>query len=79
VTSAAKKILEQALALPRAEQLELLEDLGKAQLSVELESELHFEVSRRMEEIEAGEVEVLIWSDVEAGLNETIARVRGER
>ena len=67
VTSAAKKILEEALALSEQEREELVSALSSSLEPVELSPEWSSEIGRRIEKIGRGEAEFL---DAEAHLAE---------
>ncbi len=70
VTSAARKILAQALALPSKERLELVRELSDSLDSddVALGAAWPAEISSRLEEIERGAVELVAWEVVEQRL-----------
>ena len=75
MTSAAKKVLEQALALTEREREELA-----AALSDSLSSEAGTlgpawtaEVGERLEALERGDVELVSWEDVEARLRSRLS------
>ncbi len=59
MTSAAKKILEEALALSEQEREELVSALSSSLEPVELSPEWSSEIRRRIEKIERGEAELL--------------------
>ncbi|MGB8328640.1 MAG: addiction module protein [Polyangiales bacterium] len=59
MTSAAKKILEEALALSEQEREELVSALSSSLEPVELSPEWSFEIGRRIQKIERGEAELL--------------------
>ena len=74
--SEARKILEQALALPENEREELVAALSDS-LSPEpvtLSPEWNAEIKSRIEEIRSGEVEPVSWSEVKADLNKALGR-----
>jgi putative addiction module component (TIGR02574 family) len=74
--SGAKKILEQALALPEDDREQLVAALSDS-LSPEpvtLSPEWHAEVKDRIEEIRSGEVEPVSWAEVKADLNKALGR-----
>jgi len=76
VTSTAKKILDEALALPDDERAALMEALSDsfdpepAQLSPEWKAE----VQSRIAQVERGEVETVPWEQVEARIRQTLDR-----
>lgn len=59
MTSAARKILEEALALSEQEREELVSALSSSLEPVELTPEWSSEIRRRIEKIERGEAELL--------------------
>ena len=59
MTSAAKKILEEALALSEQEREELVSALSSSLEPVELSPEWSSEIGRRIQKIERGEAELL--------------------
>ncbi|MGB5697949.1 MAG: addiction module protein [Polyangiales bacterium] len=59
MTSAAKKILEEALALSEQEREELVSALSSSLGLVELSPEWSSEIDRRIQKIERGEAELL--------------------
>lgn len=59
MTSAAKKILKEALALSQQEREELVSALSNSLDPVELSPEWTSEIGRRIEKIERGEAELL--------------------
>ncbi|MBI2898396.1 MAG: addiction module protein [Deltaproteobacteria bacterium] len=67
MTSAAKKILEDALALPDEERAALVDalsqslELGEGELSPEWKAE----IARRIEAVERGDSSVIPWEEVE--------------
>lgn len=74
--SEARKILEQALALPEDEREELVAALSDS-LSAEpatLGPEWNAEIKGRIEEIRSGEVEPVSWSEVKADLDKELGR-----
>lgn len=74
--SEARKILEQALALPESEREELVAALSDS-LSpepVSVSPEWSAEIKSRIEEIRSGEVEPVSWSEVKADLNKALGR-----
>ncbi len=59
MTSAAKKVLDDALALPEEAREELLTALSASLRPVELSPAWHAEIARRLEQIESGEAVLL--------------------
>jgi putative addiction module component (TIGR02574 family) len=76
VTSQAKKLYEEALALPEQERLALMQALSDSfePTSVRLSSEWTAEVGNRLAQIESGEVQLVEWADVEAKIRATLGR-----
>jgi putative addiction module component (TIGR02574 family) len=76
MTSAAQRILEEAMALPEAERVALVEALSDTldRPAAELSPEWRTELLARMEELQRGDVTPVEWTDVEARIRETIAR-----
>ena len=76
VTAAAKKILEQALALPEEERLVLLEALSESleQPEAELSQEWKAEIERRIDAVERGDSQLVAWDEVQARVRKTLAR-----
>jgi len=76
VTSIAKRILDEALALPEHEREELTSALSDSLStdSVALSAEWTAELNARLEALERGDVELVAWEDVEARLR---ARIGG--
>jgi putative addiction module component (TIGR02574 family) len=76
MTSAAKRILEEAMALPEDERVALVEALSDMldRPAEALSPEWKTEVLSRIEELERGDVGALEWTDVEARIRSTIAR-----
>lgn len=71
VTSAAKKILEEALALPQEDREELVGALSTSLEPVELSPEWELEVARRLKKIEDGDA---VYQDAEEHLRELRAK-----
>ena len=67
MTTAAKRILEEALALSQQEREDLLSALGSSLEPVELSPEWSSEIGRRIQKIERGEAGLL---DAEEHLDE---------
>ena len=74
MTSAAKKILEEALALPQDEREELVGELSRSFDPVELSPEWEAEIARRVRQIESGEA---VFHDAEQHLKSLRAKYRG--
>lgn len=76
VTAAAKKILEDALALTDDERLELMAALSDSfePQPTELSPEWKAEIEDRIGQLERGEVEPVEWEEVEATIRATLAR-----
>jgi putative addiction module component (TIGR02574 family) len=74
VTSAAKKILEQALTLPAEEREALVTALSSSLERVELTSQWQGELVRRVDRIERGEA---VFHDAEAHLQALRAKYHG--
>lgn len=70
MTSAARKILAEALALPSQERVELVRELSDSLASdgISLGAPWPAEISSRLEEIERGAVDVVAWEVVEQRL-----------
>lgn len=74
VTSTAKKILDEALALPQEEREELVGALSSSLEPVELSPEWQAEIARRMRKIESGEAD---FHDADEHLQELRAKYNG--
>jgi len=76
MTSAAKRILDEALALPEDERAELALALRDSltEHPVSLSSEWTAEVGNRIRELEDGSVKAVPWSELEARVNESLGR-----
>jgi putative addiction module component (TIGR02574 family) len=74
VTSAAKRILDEALALPDDERAELIEALSDSlhPAPVELTPEQNAELEGRIAELERGDVEAVPWEEVEARVRRSL-------
>lgn len=74
MTSAAAKILEEALALPDDDRRKLVEALNRSlEANVgELSSEWRHEVARRLESVESGEVSPVPWDEAEARIRRVL-------
>lgn len=65
---AARKLLDEALALPAEDRAALVDALSASLEPVELTDEVHAEIRRRIEAIEAGQASVVSWDEVRAHL-----------
>lgn len=76
VTAAAKKILEDALALTEGERMELMAALSDSfePQPTDLSPEWKAEIESRIGQLERGEVEPVGWEQVEARIRATLAR-----
>ena len=74
MTSAAKKILEDALALPQEEREELVEALSNSLEPAELSPEWQSEIAQRIRKIEAGDA---VFEDAETHLQRLRAKHGG--
>src|SRR5688572_27244850 len=76
MTADAKKILEQALALPEAERAVLIEVLADSMLGNDddVSPEWKAEIARRIEAVERGESRLIPGEAVEARIRETLSR-----
>jgi putative addiction module component (TIGR02574 family) len=76
VTSATKKILEDALALPEKEGEALVEALSDSLdlEAVELSPKWTREIRNRIAQIESGEAETIPWDEVEARIRRSLTR-----
>ncbi len=70
---AARKLLDEALALPADEREALIEALSESLQPVALSPEWQVEVERRISAIERGETELVAWEDVHARLRAELA------
>jgi putative addiction module component (TIGR02574 family) len=79
VTEAARKILEEALALPEEERAVLVEALSDSLNlpAVELGPEWTAEINNRIRQIEKGEVRTVPWDEAEAHFQETLDSTSG--
>jgi putative addiction module component (TIGR02574 family) len=77
VTAAAKKLLEDALALPEQERAALIDALADSLVGEEddLSPEWKVEIARRIEAVERGESHLIPGDEVEARIRETLGRV----
>jgi putative addiction module component (TIGR02574 family) len=77
VIAAAKKILEDALALPEQERAALIDALADSLMSEDddLSPEWKAEIARRIEAVERGESRLIPGDEVEARIRETLGRV----
>jgi putative addiction module component (TIGR02574 family) len=77
VTSTAKKILDEALALPQAERRLLAEALLESateESEHEIDPAWRDEVLRRIDQVRRGDVELEPWSEVRRQIREALAR-----
>lgn len=77
VTSSARKVLEEALALPEEDRrrvAEALLDSTPRESEQEIESAWRDEVMHRIEEVRRGEVALESWSEVKQRIRETLDR-----
>jgi putative addiction module component (TIGR02574 family) len=76
MTSQAKKLYDELLALPEHERMALMQALSDSfePTAVRLPAEWEAEVSSRIAEIESGEVQPVEWADVEAKIRATLGR-----
>lgn len=74
VTSAIKKVLEDALALPREERATIVEVLSESLATerVELSPTWTAEVNRRLAEVESGTVRPIPWDEAEARIKRSL-------
>lgn len=70
---AARKILDDALALPAEERAALVDALSASLEPVDLSPEWKDEIRRRIEAIERGEARLVPWDEVRARLRAKIA------
>ncbi len=77
MTSATKKILEEALALPEEERAALVSALNESLETPadDLSPEWKAEIARRIEAVERGESRLIPWDEVEARIRETLRRI----
>ena len=77
MTAAAKKILEDALALPDDERMELMAALSDSfePQPTDLSPEWKSEIEDRIGQVERGEVEPVEWEQVETKIRATLARL----
>ena len=74
MTSTAKKILDEALALPQEEREELVGALSSSLEPVELSPEWETEIARRVRKIESGEA---VFQDADEDLQRLRAKYGG--
>jgi putative addiction module component (TIGR02574 family) len=75
VTAEAKKLFEQALALPEQERLALIDALADSIVGGEdLGLEWKAEITRRIEAVERGESRLIPGDEVEARIRQTLSR-----
>jgi len=65
---AARKILDEALALPPEEREALVDALSESLEPIEMSTEWKDEIRRRIEAIERGESKLVSWSEVRSRL-----------
>jgi putative addiction module component (TIGR02574 family) len=78
VTAEAKKIFEQALALPEPERAALIDALADSIVGADdddLSPEWKAEIARRIEAVERGDSRLIPGDEVEARIRETLGRV----
>lgn len=73
MTSTAKKILDQALSLPREEREELVGALSSSLEPVEWSPEWEAEIARRVQKIQSGDA---VFHDAESHLDKLRAKYR---
>ena len=69
---AARKVLDDALALPAEERAALVDALTESLEPVNVSPEWHDEIRRRIEAIERGEAKLVPWDEVRARLRSKI-------
>lgn len=77
MTAAAKKILEDALALPERERATLLEALAESLVGdeqAEIDEAWRVQILQRVEQVRKGEVTLEPWEDVRRAGREALAR-----
>jgi putative addiction module component (TIGR02574 family) len=76
VTSPAKKLYDEVLALPEPERMALMRALSDSfePTAARLSPEWEAEVGNRIGQIESGEVQPVEWADVEAKIRATLGR-----
>ena len=77
MTSAAKKILDDALSLPEDDRAALVDALNESLEAPEedLSPEWKAEIARRIEAVERGESRLIPGDEVEARIRETLSRI----
>ncbi len=77
MTAEAKRVLEQALALPEEERAALMEALSDSlhEAAGELSPQGAAEIGRRIEAVERGEPRLIPGDEVEARIRETLRRI----
>ena len=77
MTAAAKKILEDALALPERERVALIEALADSIVGEDddLSPEWKAEIARRIEAVERGESRLIPGDEVDARIRQTLGRI----
>jgi putative addiction module component (TIGR02574 family) len=76
VTSQARKLYDELLALPEDERMALMQALSDSfePTAVRLAAEWEAEVGNRIAQIESGEVQPVAWADVEAKIRAKLGR-----
>jgi putative addiction module component (TIGR02574 family) len=77
VTTAAQKVLEDALALPKEERAVVMEALADSLVGIdqaEIDEAWRAEILRRVEQVRSGEVTLESWEDVRRAGREALAR-----
>jgi putative addiction module component (TIGR02574 family) len=76
VTSATKKILDDALALPEKEREALVEALSDSldPETIELHPDWTNEIRNRIAQIESGEAKTIPWDEVDAHIKKSLTR-----
>lgn len=77
MTAEAKKIFEQALALPEPDRVALIDALADSIVGdeqAEVDEAWRVEILRRVEQVRRGEVELESWEDVRRAGREALAR-----
>jgi putative addiction module component (TIGR02574 family) len=76
MSSQAKKLYDELLALPEDERMALMQALSDSfePTAVRLPAEWETEIGNRITQIESGEVQPVEWTDVEAKIRATLGR-----
>lgn len=74
MTSAANKVLEEALSLSEDERAEIIEALSESLMPVELSPEWQTEIKSRIAQLESGEVKPIPWDEVESRIRKSLDR-----